>query len=116
LSKDWITYLKPTVDNINERHVKSLGGFQPKNANSFFDDIKIRKAQKEKGITPYKDPPLETQLETQRQYNASDKNQFKIGDYVYLDAKTTAFDKSYDMKISIFFKFVTLFYNISQIL
>jgi len=102
LSKDWITYLKPTVDNINERHVKSLGGFQPKNANSFFDDVKIRNAQKQKGIVPYKDRPLEKQLENQKQFNENAKKSFAVGDFVYLDAKTSAFDKSYDMKISIF--------------
>jgi len=100
LSKDWVTYLEPTVKNLNERHIKSLGGFQPKNANSFLDDVNIREAQRKQGIKPYKDPPFLDQLENQRKFNEDDKKPFEIGSYVYLDAKTTTFDKSFDTQIS----------------
>jgi len=120
LSKDWVTYLKPTVDNLNQRHVKSLGGFQPKNANSLLDDVKIREAQRKKGIVPYKDPPLNEQLKNQSKFNDDPKNPFKPGVYVYLDNRTTAFDKAYDTQISIFkfghkIHYMYLYYKICTI-
>jgi len=105
LSKDWVHYLKPTVENLNLRHVKSLGGFQPKNANSLLDDVKIREAQREKGIIPYKDPPLKEQLENEKKFNKDKKNQFSVDSYVYLDSRSTLFGKSFDMQISKF-KFI----------
>jgi len=99
LSKDWVTYLEKTVKNLNERHVKSLGGFQPKNANSFLDDPKIRDAQRQNGVEVYKDPPLTEQLENEKKFNSDKKKKFSVGDYVYLDARSTAFDKSFDMQV-----------------
>jgi len=94
--------LKPTVDNLNERHVKGLGGFQPKNANSFLDDVKIHRAQRKQGIKPYQDPSFEQQLANEKKFNREVKHPFSVDDFVYVDNKTSSFDKSYDTQISIF--------------
>lgn len=102
LSKDWVKYLGQTVDNLNKRHVKSLGGVAPAEVNSFYDDVKIRAAQTSKNVSVYREPNYREQIESQKNYSSENKSPFQEGAYVYLDLKTSAFDKSYDMQMSIY--------------
>jgi len=101
LTKDWVQYLPLVIDNLNQRHVKSLGGFQPKDDNFLWDDVKIRKAQDAKNVQVYKEPNLDEKKKNQKNYESKKNNPFKPGAYVYLDHKTTAFDKAYEAQISI---------------
>jgi len=105
LSQDWVKYLAQTVENLNKRHVKSLGGVAPIEINSFYDDVKIRSAQSSKNVSVYREPNYKEQIESQKNYSSENKSPFQEGAYVYLDLKSSAFDKSYDMQISIFFLF-----------
>ena len=102
LSQDWVKYLPQTIENLNKRHVKSLGGVAPIEINSFLDDVKIRSAQESKNVQVYREPDYREQIESQKNYNSENKTPFKEGAYVYLDLKSSAFDKSYDLQISIF--------------
>ena len=99
LSKNWPTYLPLVVDSLNARHIQSLGGVQPKEINSFLDDVKIRKAQEVNCVLPYEEPDYKTQNANQSKYLNDAKSPLKVGDYVYLDFKQTAFDKSYDTQV-----------------
>jgi hypothetical protein len=105
LSQNWPHYLQITVNSLNKRHVKALGGIAPIEINSFVDDVKVREAQSKQNLTPYKEPNFEDQLKSQDNYKPSKKYPFEIGGYVYLDLQRSAFDKGYDMQISIFFFF-----------
>lgn len=102
LSQNWPHYLEITVNSLNKRHVKALGGVAPGDINSFVDDVKIRSAQQKNNITPYKEPNFEEQRELQASYEPTTKYPFDVGSYVYLDLQRTPFDKGYDMQISIF--------------
>ena len=99
LSKNWLTYLPLVVASLNARHIKSLGGVQPKEINSLLDDVKIRKAQEVNCVIPFEEPDYKTQNANQSTYLNDPKSPFKIGDYVYLDFKQSAFDKSYDTQV-----------------
>ena len=99
LSKNWLKYLAITVESLNSRHIKSLGGVQPKEINSFIDDVKIRHAQEQNCILPFEEPSFREQNQNQADYLKDPKSTFKIGDYVYLDFKRSAFDKSYDTQV-----------------
>lgn len=101
LSRNWVQYLGQTVENLNKRHVKALGGIAPIEINSFYDDVKIRSAQSSKNIEVYKEPNIKEQIESQANYNKDEKSPFKVGAYVYLDLKSSPMDKGYDMQISI---------------
>lgn len=101
LSQNWPHFLQITVNSLNKRHVKALGGIAPIEINSFVDDVKIRQAQEEKNITPYKEPNFEEQRQRQESYKPSTKYPFEVGSYVYLDLQRSPFDKGYDMQISI---------------
>lgn len=102
LSQNWPHYLEITINSLNKRHVKALGGIAPDEINSFVDDVKIRNAQKTQDIQPYKEPNFEDQRTSQQNYTPTDKYPFKVGSYVYLDLQRSPFDKGYDMQISIF--------------
>ena len=99
LSKNWPSYLPIVVKSLNERHIPTLGGIQPITINSMEQDPIIRAAQKEHGINPYIEPTYQEQNQNQKQYEES-KNNFQVGQYVYLDFKIDTFSKSYDTQIS----------------
>jgi Integrase core domain len=101
LSQNWPHYLEITVNSLNKRHVKALGNVAPIEINSFVDDIKIREAQEKNKIEPYREPVFEEQRKLQENYKPSPKFPFDVGKYVYLDLPRNAFDKGYDMQISI---------------
>lgn len=101
LSQDWVKYLGQTVENLNKRHVKALGDVAPIEINSFYDDVKIRSAQATKKVEVYREPNYKQQIQSQNNYSSENKTPFKEGAYVYLDLKSSAFDKSYDMQISV---------------
>ena len=109
LSQDWVKYLGQTVENLNKRHVKSLGGVAPIEINSFYDDVKIRSAQESKNVSVYREPNYKEQNESQKNYSSVNKSPFQEGAYVYLDLKSSPFDKSYDLQISIHFDMIELF-------
>ena len=99
LSKNWLKYLPITVDSLNSRHIKSLGWVQPKEINSFLDDVKIRHAQEQNCIVPFEEPNYKEQNQSQTDYLNDPKSALKIGDYVYLDFKQSAFDRGYDTQV-----------------
>lgn len=101
LSQNWPHYLQITVNSLNKRHVKGLGGVAPIEINSFIDDVKIRNAQTKNNIIPYKEPNFEEQRQSQEDYKGTSKYPYEIGTYVYLDLQRSPFDKGYDMQISI---------------
>jgi len=101
LSQDWPHYLSITVNSLNKRHIKSLGGIAPIEINSFVDDVKIREAQEKKNVQPYREPVFEDQQKLQENYKPSTQYPFEVGGYVYLDLQRSPFDKGYDMQISI---------------
>lgn len=100
LSNDWPYYLQLTVESLNNRSVPSLGGVRPADVNNVFEGAKILEAQEKKSIKRYHEPFWKDQNNQQKSYEEDPTQNFKINDYVYLDMKTTAFDKSYDMQIN----------------
>lgn len=104
LSNDWPSYLKQAVDSLNNRHLESLGGVRPADINNIFDGAQILEAQEKKGVKRYREPFWKDQNAMQEEFNQDTSQLFKTGDYVYLDMKKTAFDKSYDIQISILIK------------
>jgi len=103
LSKNWPKYLPTVVQSLNERHIKSLGGIQPISIHSNEQDLLIRSAQEEQGITVFHEPSYQEQNQNQANYEANKSNPFQVGEYVYVDFKSTAFDKSFDTQVRIIF-------------
>jgi len=101
LSQDWPHFLKLTVKALNNRHLKSLGGIKPMDVTSSLDDVKIRQAQKNNHIVPYKEPNYEQQNQNQKSYENDKMKIFKVGSYVYIDRKPTKFDRSYDLQVTL---------------
>jgi len=111
MSQNWPHFLQITVNSLNKRHVKALGGVAPGEVNSFVDDIKIRDAQEKHKIKPYEEPVFEEQRKLQENYQPSTKYPFDVGKYVYLDLPRNSFDKGYDMQISTFCCFKNQLFN-----
>jgi len=99
LSNDWPHYLQQTIKSLNNRHIASLGGIRPSDIKNVFDGSKILEAQEKKGVKRYREPSWKEQNDQQKKYLEDPSQKFKISDYVYLDLKKTAFDKSYDLQI-----------------
>lgn len=73
--------------------------FYKTDVSNIFDGAQILEAQEKKGIKRYREPNWKKQNESQIKYENDPSQDFKINDYVYLDLKRTAFDKSYDLQI-----------------
>ena len=99
LSQDWPHYLRISINALNNRHIQSLGGIKPADVNSSLDDVKIRRAQKNHQIFPYKEPNYAQQNLSQKSYASDETKTFKVGSYVYIDRKPSKFDKSYDLQV-----------------
>jgi len=98
-SQDWPHFLNLTLTSLNSRHVKSLGGVMPREINSSQDDVKIRDAQTQNHVIPFKEPDYAQQNKNQREYFSNKKEIFKVGTYVYIDRKPSKFEKSYDLQV-----------------
>lgn len=99
MSKNWPKYLPQITENLNKRHVKSLGGVEPGQINSFLDDPIIRNAQEKHHIEPYKEPHWEEQNQNQAEALKDPKQPFPIGSYVYLDLPKDPFTKGFDYQV-----------------
>lgn len=99
MSKNWPKYLPLCISNLNKRHVKSLGGIEPGQINSFLDDPLIRNAQEEHNITPYAEPHWKTQNLNQSEALQNTAEPFPVGSYVYLDLPKDNFTKGFDYQV-----------------
>lgn len=100
-SKNWVKYLPIAVNLLNKRPIKRNGNVPPEMVNSMFDDVKVREAQKKQNLNVESELNYKEQNKLQTKYESERKN-FQVNDFVYLDYKEDTFAKSFNQKISIF--------------
>lgn len=93
-TSNWPALLVKVVEQLNNRPVEKLGGIKPKNINSFYDDVIVREAQKEKKVNVYEQPTYDQQEANQTEYEKK-RSLMQAGTFVYLQNKKATFQKSY---------------------
>lgn len=80
VTDNWVKYLPSVVDALNHKPIKALGYRSPSEINSSWDDVKVRKSQKDKKIQLYREPNWRTQNKDQEKYLSS-KNPLQPGKF-----------------------------------
>lgn len=106
LSQNWTAVLDNICDDYNETPIKKLGWLKPNDINTIYDSNKVSSERKKHNIKIYKEPNFHQQLLNEKNYN-TEKNNFKIDDYVYLDFKEELFGKSFDVQVKFTFSIIT---------
>jgi len=99
ISTDWPTFLPSVVDALNQKPLKTLGGFSPSEINSELDDAKVHNAQKRNHVQPFEETDWREQAKSQQDYTKSN-NPLQVGQHVYVDKKVEVFDKSFFAQVS----------------
>lgn len=110
-SKNWPVLLPKVEEQLNMKPIPKLGGIAPNEINSFYDDIKVREAQKNEKKKPYEQPTFEKQQANEKEYENS-RTLFKTGAYVYLQNKKKTFQKSYLPHVKLLLHLIYFFFPI----
>lgn len=80
VTDNWVKYLPSVVGALNHKPIKALGYRSPAEINSSWDDVKVRKSQKEENLEVYHEPNWQDQNKNQSKYLAS-KTPLKPGKF-----------------------------------
>ena len=95
LSQKWVSYLKTTVQGLNNTPMKRLGWLTPSSIKDERDSVRVQNAKSQEGINVIKPLTYKQQSENQLNY----KGDLQKEDYVYLDFPQKIFDKSFDVSV-----------------
>jgi hypothetical protein len=104
LNQDWPNLLPRIVEDYNNTPLKKLGWLTPNSIKSEYDSIKVEKAQKESGFTPFHEPNIKIRKENEVSFSKNPTN-ISLNSYVYLDFNESLFGKSFDVQEICFEKF-----------
>ncbi len=102
MTKNWPRYINKVVTAINKSPNSAIGGLRPYDIQSPEDGVLI-----DERIGVKEDVPVAEQIANQRRYE-QDKSKLQVGNYVYLDFKPKALDKSFDTRRNQIFRVVRI--------
>lgn len=107
-TSDWVALLPRAVEMLNARPMTRNGGVPPEEVNSFLDDPVLREAREEQGVQ-FPEPNRQEEIQSQEDFAKSEAGPSKptltVGSFVYLDKQQKVFDKSFNLRVSIFVDF-----------
>ena len=106
-TSDWVSLLPRAVELLNSRPMTRNGGVPPEDINSFLDDPIVREAREEHGVQ-FPEPNRQEEIQSQENFEkletstGPEKPKLTVGSFVYLDKQQKVFDKSFNLRVSIF--------------
>ena len=103
LTQKWVDAIPKVVKSLNSTPIKKLGFLTPASVVNEASSVAVDEALKKNNLEVPTDPTYQEQAKNQASYDSESLKSEKLlkkHDFVFVDLKSSAFDKGYDILVS----------------